>query len=178
MSVLFHFLWSCGHDKALTYTFLAHCQRNEGNARLSCASQLCCRASSSEHEMFWKEHWQWVLQIYMSPSGEHSSIYGERTGFNFHFIWKLNSFILLLQAIPERKQTVKKFLNQGIFIPSHPATTWFNCWVCKNSKCFPLPKNTTSLSIFLLKLLRYSLSVCLLTLALDSYATLWLWFWA
>lgn len=31
-------------------------------------------------------------------------------------------------------------------MPSHPATTQFNCWVCTNSKCFPLPQNTTSLS--------------------------------
>lgn len=56
----------------------------------------------------------------MSPSREHSSIHGERTGFNFHFVWKLNYFILLLQAKPARKQTVKKYLNQGNINPLPP----------------------------------------------------------
>lgn len=48
-------------------------------------------------------------------------------------------------------------------MPSHPAIIQFNCWVCKNSKCFPLPQNTTSLSILYLKNLRQPPSMHLLT---------------
>lgn len=49
-------------------------------------------------------------------------------------------------------------------MPSHPATTQFNCWVCKNSKCFPLPQNTISLSILSQKFKILPLSVLANTL--------------